>query len=214
MSEKQLLQSVMNFQSFLTLAKQDLESKKSSLKDQRKLIQQRHSAVKNYLNCQLFMITKHQKRLERFDEEVKQRLKEMDEQNEESWTQFLADIGKMKTRCKHILDVTDRYCVLRPEELHIKNLENISNRISMSIEDVSSMSSSSVDETDCAKKEVVFMSPNTNPPNQITQNIVKSTLQSFGCHLAVIAKTYTRRKGSLARNLSFSLDDRASSLSV
>ena len=26
--------------------------------------------------------------------------------------QILADMSKMKTRCKHILDVTDRYCVL------------------------------------------------------------------------------------------------------
>ena len=28
--------------------------------------------------------------------------------------QLLADMNKMKRRCKHILDVTDRYCVLRP----------------------------------------------------------------------------------------------------
>lgn len=28
--------------------------------------------------------------------------------------QMLADMNKMKRRCKHILDVTDRYCTLRP----------------------------------------------------------------------------------------------------
>ena len=28
--------------------------------------------------------------------------------------QLLADMNKMKRRCKHILDVTDRYCALRP----------------------------------------------------------------------------------------------------
>ena len=31
--------------------------------------------------------------------------------------QLLADMNKMKRRCKHILDVTDRYCVLRPGKL-------------------------------------------------------------------------------------------------
>ena len=32
--------------------------------------------------------------------------------------QLLADMNKMKRRCKHILDVTDRYCALRPGKLN------------------------------------------------------------------------------------------------
>ena len=31
---------------------------------------------------------------------------------DQQFMQILADMSKMKTRCKHILDVTDRYCVL------------------------------------------------------------------------------------------------------
>ena len=35
--------------------------------------------------------------------------------------QLLADMNKMKRRCKHILDVTDRYCALRPGKFRIQD---------------------------------------------------------------------------------------------
>ena len=33
------------------------------------------------------------------------------------------------------------------------------------------------------------------PPSQMSKHLVRSTIESFGSHLRVIAKTYTKRRG-------------------
>jgi hypothetical protein len=38
--------------------------------------------------------------------------------------QLLADMNRMKRRCKHILDVTDRYCALRPGKLPFTSIQS------------------------------------------------------------------------------------------
>ena len=89
--------------------------------------------------------------------------------------QILADMSKMKTRCKHILDVTDRYCVLTEEAESCHNP-----KLNDSKED-------SLDSTD---------STESSGSLKLHGNVVKTTVSSLSSHLAVIAKTYTKRHSS------------------
>ncbi len=179
----------------------DLTKKSQSLKDQRKLLGSgpANGGVRSYLNCQIFMVAKHQRRLEGFHKEVQDRMASLslaDGSSSPMMMQLLADLAKMKRRCKHILDVTDRFCVLTDQDLKI----DTSDVRSRSVEDLSS--TDSVDSDTFPTLETSASSSSTSPvPNvstttsPITQNIVKSTFESFGSHLAVIAKTYTRKRG-------------------
>ena len=81
----------------------------------------------------------------------------------------------MKTRCKHILDVTDRYCVLTEEAESCHNP-----KLNDSKED-------SLDSTD---------STESSGSLKLHGNVVKTTVSSLSSHLAVIAKTYTKRHSS------------------
>ena len=82
----------------------------------------------------------------------------------------------MKTRCKHILDVTDRYCVLTEEAESCHNPKSLND----SKED-------SLDSTD---------STESSGSLKLHGNVVKTTVSSLSSHLAVIAKTYTKRHSS------------------
>ena len=113
------------FKSFVASVSEDLTRKQLDLQEQRKLIQSKHNSVKNYLKCQIFMISRHQKRIKRLEEEVERRINVPASMiQDDYWEEFKAklsgDLDKMKRRCKHMLDVTDRYCVLHREELKLK----------------------------------------------------------------------------------------------
>ena len=92
--------------------------------------------------------------------------------------QILADMSKMKTRCKHILDVTDRYCVLT------ETCPTISPNLSADDES----KDDSIDSTDTTDS--------TGSVVKLRGNVVKTTVSSLSSHLAVIAKTYTKRHSS------------------
>ncbi len=182
-------------------------------------------AVRSYLNCQIFMVTRHQRRLSGFEREASGRLAAIVEREEsrgvgaaaQEMIQLLADTGKMRRRCKHILDVTDRYCVLTAEDLKIKSSSSprMSHR-ARSLEEIPEESeeadvspddpdfpmqdfSSPVAATAASAQHAPVGSTLSAPASSpITQNIVKSTFESFGSHLAVIAKTYTRKRGHSA----------------
>jgi len=81
----------------------------------------------------------------------------------EKLLKLMADIEKMKRRCKHILDVTDKFCILTPESLSVNEVDG--------------------SEISAARKSPAEPSP----------NLVKVTLESIGSHLAVFTKTYTSR---------------------
>ena len=198
--ERDFLDTTREFDSFIETARNDLSRKKMALKEQRKLILQRHSTLKNYLNCQVFMIGRHDTRLERFQAEIKMRAKAAEDRNllPTETAQISADMSKMKTRCKHILDVTDRFCVLSVDELRLKTPEKKCSSIE-DFADSSSSSSSSMSSSPIAICSSPAPSSTSSSvattPNQLTEKVVKATLESFTCHLSVIAKTYTSRKG-------------------
>lgn len=233
-------QAYSEFKSFLKAAEEDLKMKSDSLRFQRKSIVQGHRGIKHYLDCQIFMLSRHSRRLEQFSSETNLRLsliceryKNMQEQEEEKTDdslngscsdnsssgggisivgtadkglvncdllQLLADMGKMKRRCKHILDVTDRYCVLTPEDLRMKEAAAAATPVASPSMNLDSVGDEDPDDimNRVAEDNKMPSSPHAGHllPSQITQNIVKSTFESFGNHLAVIAKTYTRKKAA------------------
>jgi len=151
-----------------------LESQKSHRKTSRNL--------KTYLSLQNYLLNKHLTRLHEFQNEIYARVaivfaQEDLKQNgaDEQFLSILADMSKMKTRCKHILDVTDRYCVLTEEAESCHNP-----KLNDSKED-------SLDSTD---------STESSGSLKLHGNVVKTTVSSLSSHLAVIAKTYTKRHSS------------------
>ena len=132
---------------------------------------------------------------------------------------LLADMKKMKRRCKHVLDVTDKYCVLNNEtdlKLDLKQSEaaNLNESLSKSpttspwstrCSSVSTSNSelfSSINSDDILTSEdEVDGSPRGNkrdttlrlPVSISDRGLLKVTLNSFGEHIAVLIKTYTRR---------------------
>ena len=132
---------------------------------------------------------------------------------------LIADMKKMKRRCKHVLDVTDKYCVLNNEtdlQLDVEKdavaelnaslskspttslWSTRSSRASSPVSGTTSPSNTeimetSVDEVDGSKKKNVDV-PNLQLPSPIhDRGLVKMTIDSFGGHLGVLIKTYTRR---------------------
>lgn len=111
------------------------------------------------------------------DDESEQQLDPKDAAKDQQLMQLLADMNKMKRRCKHILDVTDQYCVIRPIDLTCEPDAPLPPELN---------SRSATNSPDLRQ------SSNTLP-DPISQHLMRSTLESLGNHLAVIAKTYTRR---------------------
>ena len=109
-------------------------------------------------------------------------------QADEQFLRLLADMGKMKTRCKHILDVTDRYCVLQEVDAGT-GVEGHSEAdfIDTDVVDTSCDSSHSSEGS---------TSGTYSPPPKIPGNVIKTTVTSVTSHIAVIAKTYTKRHSS------------------
>ena len=132
---------------------------------------------------------------------------------------LIADMKKMKRRCKHVLDVTDKYCVLNNEtdlQLDVEKgavadlnaslskspttslWSTRSSRACSPVSGTTSPSSAenmetSVDEVDGSKKKNINVT-NLQLPSPIhDRGLVKMTLDSFGGHLGVLIKTYTRR---------------------
>jgi len=94
----------------------------------------------------------------------------------------------MKTRCKHILDVTDRYCVLTESSNDIiEDVVDGNNGIEMTNHEDSLNSN---DSTTSAGSNTSSGAPKLNG------NVIKTTVTSVSSHLAVIAKTYTKRHSS------------------
>ncbi len=200
-----------NTYSLIQLLQDDLTKKSKSLRDQRKQVRSTSGGVRSYLNCQIFMVTRHQRRLSGFERDVAGRMGAIAEKEvleprsaDAEMIQLLADVGKMKRRCKHILDVTDRYCVLTAEDLKIRGASSSPPRLaqrSRSLEEIPEESEVATPDTPDFPMEAFDADPSAAPAaavpasSPITQNIVKSTFESFGSHLAVIAKTYTRKRG-------------------
>jgi hypothetical protein len=118
----QLFLARLRFLTLLDLTKADLDGKMASLEAW-------HQSVQNtgelgllfYLRCQLSMLVLHAKRLEHYggkfcrDWTASARVASAPaagtvEAN--CWEVLLADLELAKRRCKHVLDVTDRYCNL------------------------------------------------------------------------------------------------------
>ncbi len=90
----------------------DLDSKSSSLREQRRQVplSSNSGALRGYLNCQLFMVSRHRRRLAGFEREVRERMARMDREaaaegaesnNKVSVKNVLAVLSKMwKSRDK------------------------------------------------------------------------------------------------------------------
>ena len=135
---------------------------------------------------------------------------------------LIGDMKKMKRRCKHVLDVTDKYCVLNNEtdlKLDILQDEVIELNSSLSkspitspwsmrssrscspISEIASPTSAdglsdSVDEVDGSKIVGINETSLKLPSSINDQGLVKMTLGSVSVHLGVLIKTYTRRHSS------------------
>ena len=137
-------------------------------------------------------------------------------------TALTGDMKKMKRRCKHLLDVTDKYCVLNNEtdlKLDVQQDEVIeltsslskspitspwSMRSSRSCSPISGLASptsadglsTSEDEVDGSKISGLNEAALKLPSSINDQGLVKMTLGSVSVHLGVLIKTYTRRHSS------------------
>lgn len=165
-----------DFQTFLSATLVDLQGKSKVLNEQ-KTNRKTSRNVKTYLSLQIYLLQKHLHRLVEFQAEIHARVTSILSTNDqkladEKFLQLLADMSKMKTRCKHILDVTDRYCVLENED-----------QLDAGVESESSSSDSS--------------SHHSGGSPKVQGNVIKTTVTSVSSHLAVIAKTYTKRHSAL-----------------
>lgn len=221
------------FTLFLEAAEADLEGKRERLAEQRRLLSETKkrkntrtkTTAKNYVDCQIFMLSRHARRLLLFRSETEARLAEVakgmdaaagngDDVTRQAVQQLHSDLAKMKRRCKHVLDVTDRYCVLTRTDLKLEEQEGNeaaadgqsrppSQNRSLGGQSAHSSSEDSVDggsvDSSCDEAGSVASCPanveGPLPVSPVARHMVRSTLESFGSHLRVIAKTYTRRTG-------------------
>jgi hypothetical protein len=185
-----LLQSLPNFakalkdfDTFLTATLEDLQTKTKVLTHQKSKTSRN---IKNYLSLQIYLLQKHLRRLDEFQSEIHSRVtcifnRELTQtEADQQFLKLLADMSKMKTRCKHILDVTDRHCVLQE-----------SSNCASDQEDQHQAHEDSLDST----SESTNSSDNRSSP-KLQGNVIKTTVTSVSSHLAVIAKTYTKRHSS------------------
>lgn len=178
-SRPNFAKALKDFDTFLTATLEDLQTKTKVLTNQKSKTSRN---VRNYLSLQIYLLQKHLRRLDEFQSEIQNRVTCIFNQNnitqtqaDEQFLKLLADMSKMKTRCKHILDVTDRYCVLQCD------------------------SSDSQSESDPPKSDfdsVDSSESNNGSPPKLHGNVIKTTVTSVSSHLAVIAKTYTKRHSS------------------
>ena len=117
-SRPNFAKALKDFETFLTATQDDLQRKFRILNEQRSNRKTSRN-VKTYLTLQNFLLQKHVHRLNEFQTEILRRVSLIfansdttQTDGDQQFMQILADMSKMKTRCKHILDVTDRYCVL------------------------------------------------------------------------------------------------------
>jgi hypothetical protein len=135
---------------------------------------------------------------------------------------LLADMKKMKRRCKHVLDVTDKYCVLNNEmdlklDLHKVEVADLNASLSKSpttspwstrcssacsspSEAPSPFNPDNILPSEEDEVDGLTSSANRNvttslqlPASINDRGLFKITLDSFGEHLGVLIKTYTRR---------------------
>ena len=178
-SRPNFAKALKDFDTFLTATLEDLQTKTKVLTHQKGKTSRN---VKNYLSLQIYLLQKHLRRLDEFQSEIQHRVTCIFNQNnitqpqaDEQFLKLLADMSKMKTRCKHILDVTDRYCVLQEAD-----------------QSESETPKDSFDSVDSSNEST---NGGTSPPI-LHGNVIKNTVTSVSSHLAVIAKTYTKRHSS------------------
>ena len=125
----------------------------------------------------------------------------------------------MERRCKHILDVTDKYCVLNNEtdlklDLQKEEVADLNTNLSQSptispwatrcssacSTPVTTPSFTSPDKTFMSEDEVDGIKTNNASASSLQlpasindKGLFRMTIESFGDHLAVLMKTYTRR---------------------
>lgn len=179
-SRPNFAKALKDFETFLIATQEDLQRKYRVLNEQ-KHNRKTSRNVRTYLSLQNYLLQKHLHRLNEFQTEISARVSLIFANSsitqsaaDSEFLQLLADMSKMKTRCKHILDVTDRYCVLT-EDQDQSSIEFRSNEDSLD-------SNESTHST-------------TSTP-RINGNVIKTTVTSVSSHLAVIAKTYTKRHSS------------------
>ncbi len=192
-SRPNLAKALKDFETFLIATQDDLQRKL------RVLNEQRHNRkisrnVRTYLSLQNFLLQKHLHRLHEFHTEISARValifanQSTQSTADEQFLQLLADMSKMKTRCKHILDVTDRYCVLDEGQDSEDNEDSTNHRLHSGEDSIDSSESTS--------------STASSPTPRLNGNVIKTTVTSVSSHLAVIAKTYTKRHSSSHLNTS------------
>jgi len=183
-SRPNFAKALKDFETFLLATTEDLQNKFKVL-DAQKTNRKTSRNIKTYLSLQNYLLNKHLTRLHEFQNEIYTRVSLVFQQEnlkqngaDEQFLSILADMSKMKTRCKHILDVTDRYCVLT------ETCPTISRNSSVDDE----TKEDSIDSTDTTDS--------TGSVVKLRGNVVKTTVSSLSSHLAVIAKTYTKRHSS------------------
>merc|ERR1719447_2190792 len=136
-SRPNFAKALKDFETFLTATQDDLQRKFRVLNEQRSNRKTSRN-VKTYLSLQNFLLQKHVHRLKEFQNEILTRVSLILANSgltqttaDQQFLQILADMSKMKTRCKHILDVTDRYCVLTESSKDIIETDDIDGNNSM-----------------------------------------------------------------------------------
>ena len=189
-SRPNFAKALKDFDTFLTATLEDLQTKTKVLTHQKSKTSRN---IKNYLSLQIYLLQKHLRRLDEFQSEIHSRVtcifnRELT-QNEadQQFLKLLADMSKMKTRCKHILDVTDRYCVLQ---------ETSSNCASDQEDQHFQAHEDSLDSTSESTNSSSDNNQHRSSSPKLQGNVIKTTVTSVSSHLAVIAKTYTKRHSS------------------
>jgi len=113
---------------------------------------------------------------------------------------LLADIKKMKTLCKKMLDITDKHCVVNNDmDLNLSLQENevadfnitVSNSPTTSVWATQYSSSTTINEKDGSRNNSIHMSNLELPVSLNERGWVKMTLHSLRDHISLLVKVNT-----------------------
>jgi len=197
------------FEKFLDAVSRDLATKSDNLKALKNCINTKLND-KSYAGVQLFMLSQYIHRINRFREVSRNSLDhilrkiEKDQDAQGLIMKHINILGKMKTRMKHIIDVSEKYAVENIFD-SINLLKEMSDEMQQSPPEkkvikmgkCKSMNSLFKAKEDPIKSLGINLDIKENAseaPNVISKSRKVNTLRSLSDHLAVLTKTYTNRR--------------------
>ena len=196
------------FEKFLDAVSCDLASKTERLKALKDSLNTNLND-KSYAGVQLFMLSQYSHRINRFREVSRSSLAniskniEKEKDTNKLIMKHIDILGKMKTRMKHIIDVSDKYAVqnifeginLLREMSEAMEAVPTEKKVKMGkCKSMNSLHKMKQESRASIGSESDLKENNPEGPNVLTKSIKVNTLRSLTDHLAVLTKTYTNRR--------------------